>query len=633
MRGWGQKTMLAKATALVSIVLCSYQVLFISGLLPRLGIYVMLLPHIGVTLGFILVLTFLIFPARKGASRDKLPWYDFLFIFGAIAGTGYYAFFHDTVYQHLTTGLATNGDIILFVTLCVVMFEAARRVVGLAMPIIVAGFLLYNFTSEYFPGFLHVQSPGLSRVVVGIYLGYGGIFGIVMQVVATVIIMFLIFSQFLLESGAGRFFIDLALSLVGHVRGGAAKAAIFASAFMATMSGSISGNVAATGSITIPLMKSIGYKPHFAAAVEAAASTEGVITPPVMGAIAFIMAELTGIPYTNIILAAAVPAFLYFFALFVQVDLEAVKTGLRGLPRDELPSLRKTLKEGWFYLIPIIVLVVFLALRHPPAQAALYAIASIVLVTIFNKQARMKPKKIMNAFVDTGGLICTVGVASALVGIILGTLDITGVGIRLAGGITSLAGGNFLLLGVMTAMACFILGMGMTVTPIYIMLAVLVAPALIEGGGVTVMAAHLFIIYWGVVSFVTPPVAIAAYVGSAIAQSDPMQTAWQATRLAIVAFVVPFIFLYEPAILLIGSPADVALALVSAMVGVYLLAVGVEGYFLRPLNWVQRTVLIVGGIAVIAPTIIYTIIGLSISMFGLLPQILRMNKSRIKRGN
>ncbi len=517
---WGQKSMLTKATALVSIVMCLYHITFISGLFHRVGLYVLLQSHVGISLGFILILAFLIFPAKKGAKRDKLPWYDFLFILGAVAATGYYAFFYDIVEAHLTHAAPTAGDMILLLVLIVTLFEAARRIIGLAMPIIVACFLVYTFTSEYFPGFLLVKSPTLERTVTYLYLSGEGIFGLIMRVAATIIIIFLIFSQFLMGSGAGKFFINLAFALVGHVRGGAAKAAIVASAGMATISGTISGNVAATGAVTIPMMKSIGYKPEFAAAVEAVASKGGQLTPPVMGAIAFVMAEMTGIPYWDIALAAAVPAFLYFLALFIQVDLEAGKLGLKGLPRSELPSLKKTLKEGWFYLIPLIMLVVFLGvLRLSPELSGLYAVAILVLVTAFNKKARMGLKKIMNAFAGTGRLFCTAGITLALAGIILGVLAVTGVGVRLGTGITGIAGGNMLLLAAMTALACFILGMGMTSIAIYITLAVLVAPALIQGGGITIMAAHLFVVYWGAVSFITPPVALAVYVASAIAES------------------------------------------------------------------------------------------------------------------
>ncbi len=607
--GW-----LIRAGKVVATVMALYHLAYVSGFFHYVHLYSMnqLQPHKGLSLALMLLFVFLAFPARKGTARKGLPWYDILLMLTGVITSGYYFFFHELAMSHYYIAMTTTYEMVFMFALLLVMVEAGRRVIGWPMPLIAAFFVSYALFSESFPGFLQAQSMGVGFIVETFYLSHYGIFGMVMGVLSTIVMMFIIFAALLAHTGAARFFINLALSVVGGTRGGPAKAAVAASAIMATMSGTISGNVAATGSITIPLMKNSGYQPHFAAAVEAVASKGGQITPPVMGSVAFIMAEFLGITYLEVAIAAAVPAALYFISVFTQVDLEAAKMGLKGLPREEIPSFRKTLKDGWHFLVPIVALVVLIVvLKRSVAMAGFYAVVVLFVVSMLRKESRLGPAKLVAAFYDFGKTVVIAGIAIALAGPILASLDVTGLGTKIATELVIFAGASrFLLLGV-AALACFIFGMGMTSTGIYLVLVVLIAPSLVHTG-VDPMAAHLFVIYWGNVSFITPPVAIGAYVAAAIAKADPMKTGWAACRLGIVSFIIPFIFAYDPALLLIGSPGEIAIAVVSAIVGVLSLAAGVEGWLLRSANWLERGLIIIGGTLLIIPGWNTDLIGLAV---------------------
>lgn len=447
------------------------------------------------------------------------------------------------------------------------------------------------------------------------YLGPGGIFGIPIGVAATTVVVFIAFAELLRQSGAANFFLKLAMSLFGTVRGGPAKIAVFASALFATISGSPTANVAATGSVTIPLMKSTGYKPHFAASVEAVASKGGQITPPIMGAVAFLMAEMTGIGYLSVCVAAALPALLYFTAVFFQVDFEAARTGMKGLPQEQIPSPKKTLKQGWYYVVPLLALIVLIMqLKYEPEMAAIYSIVVLAVVTSFRQSTRLVPARLVSATVETARSVCITGIACAMAGVIIGSLMGTGFGVTFSAELLRLSGGNLPLLLVLTALACYILGMGTGSVAIYVILAALVAPALIERG-VPLMAAHLFIIYWGNIAFISPPVAIAVYVAAGIAGSDPMQTGWQAVRLAIVSFVVPFMFVYDPVLIMIGAPLEIAISTITSIIGVITLAAGLEGCLWRTTNWLERIGLLLGGFLLLFPDWRTDIIGIVMSLF------------------
>ncbi|MDP2644567.1 MAG: TRAP transporter fused permease subunit, partial [Desulfobacterales bacterium] len=446
------------------------------------------------------------------------------------------------------------------------------------------------------------RAPSLARLTGDIYLSLDGIFGYPIWVAGTVVITFILFSQLLMESGAGQFFLNLALSLVGGMRGGPAKVAVVASSFFATLSGSPTANVAATGSITIPLMKSTGYPPHFAAAVEAVASKGGQLTPPIMGAVIFLMVEATGFSYLEVAIAATLPALLYYLSIFLQVDFRAARTGLKGLAASELPSLKETLKGGWPYLIPLAALVYFIFLRNDePEQAALYSMAVLWIVCLFRKDSRLTPARIVRAFKSGATTTLYAAVPCALSGVILASLATTGLGIRFSGQIINLAGGNLAVLVGLAAFASFVLGMGMTSIAIYIILSVLIAPGLVKMG-VHVLAAHLFIIFWGNISFITPPVAIAAFAAAGIAGADPMKTGWQAARLGIVSFLIPFMFVWNPKLILIGSWGDIVMTSISALIGVTILAGAVEGYLPGgSLGWLSRIFMMGSAILLLAP--------------------------------
>ena len=628
----GERRVPDRVVTLVAVVLAVYHLLFVSMLLPRLGLYIMIQQHRAISLGLFLLLTYLIRPARKGNPDGRLPWYDILLILASLLPTGYYVVFFATVQEHMVQGFASTTEVVLAFLLMVAIIEAGRRVLGWAMPVIVLFFVFHALFTEYFPGILFGRSISLERMVVTIYLSVEGIFGLPVGIASTIVIIFMLFSQLLLESGASRFFLKLALSLVGSTRGGPAKVAVIASSLFATLSGSPTGNVASTGSVTIPLMKSIGYRPHFAAAVEAVASKGGQLTPPIMGAVAFLLAEVTGRTYLEVCIAAALPAFLYYLSVFLQVDFRAAQIGLRGLPRSELPSVKQTLKEGWQYLIPLFVLIALIAyLKYSPEMAAFYSMVILWLVTSVHKESRLGPGRMVAGFKSGASTALYAVIPCALAGVILASLAATGLGIRFSGQVLNLAGGNLIALVGLAALASFIMGMGLTSIAIYVILAVLVAPSLVEMG-IHILAAHLFIIFWGNLAFITPPVAVAAFIAAGIAGADPMKTGWQACRLGIVSFLVPIMFIWNPSLILIGPLGDILLTTLTAVVGVMLLATSVEGYFPGGrINWVTRVLLLSGAILLLLPGWETDILGLVITLPFLLWRIRAVVQSRHSR--
>lgn len=612
---WRSKDFVGKVATIIAIAICLCDLAYISGVFPLAGIYIMVQPYRGLNLGVFIALTLLVYPMRRGKSRGKLLSVDGILILMAVAAGGYYTVFYDLVLQHLTTAYISTIEIVLFFMLTISLLEAGRRAVGLPMVIVSAFFIFHAFFSDWFPGILYSRTFPLSRLATNFYLEAEGIFSMPVGVASTVVVMFMVFAYFLLFSGGGKFFIDFSLALMGNVRGGPAKAAIVASSLFGTLSGSVAGNVAATGSVTIPLMKSIGYSPEFAGGVETVASNGGQLMPPVMGVVAFVMAEMTGIPYVKICFAALLPAILYYCALFAQVDLEAVRLGLKGIPEEQLPSALEVLRRGWQYLLPLAALIIFLAIfRYTPERSALYATGILLVASMVNKESRMGPYKIVAALEGAGRAMCTVVLACAMAGIIISSLSITGVGINLAMGIVDLSGGNLYVLAGLTAITCFIMGMGMGSIAIYLTLAVLVAPALLEVG-VPTIASHLFILYWGLVSFITPPVCIAAFVAAGIAGANPMKTGLVATRLGIVTYIVPFMFIFSPVLVMIGSPAEIALATTTSLAGVLILSIGVVGRFyvgIGRLSLFERLVCLASALLLMRPGSVTDIIGIGI---------------------
>lgn len=595
------KGALAKLTSTLAIAMSLYQLLYVSAAFEFLGVFIPQVVYLATSLCLVLVLIFLLFPMSRHAPLDRLPWYDVALIVLSMSGTGYvaYLWISEEAFQYV---YATTEGVILGLITAALVLEATRRMVGWVMPLIVLLFLLYTKFCNYFPGLLHGRGYALERMAGDLYIAGQGILGLPLSIAFTIVIAYIMFSQFLFQSGAGKFFIDLAYSLVGHVRGGPAKVAVLASAIFGTLSGSPVGNVASTGVITIPMMKGLGYKPHFAAAVEAVSSNGGQLMPPVMGAVIFIMCEFLGLPYWSVCVAAALPALLYFLAVFLMVDAEAVITGLRGLPRSELPSFKKTIRSGWYFFVPLFLLISLLGVaRYAPERAAIYSLVALLLVSMVRKQTRLGFGKISAALRDAGKAMLTVAITCAAAGLILGSLSITGLGIKLSSLLVNISGGSLPFLLVLAAFASFIMGMGVTVTACYIMLAILVAPALIELG-VLPLAAHFFVLYWGLVSFITPPVAIAVFAASAIAGSDPLRSGFTATRLGVVTYIIPFMFVYAPALLMKGSASEVVITFGTSIIGCIALAAGLGGYLLVvKVNWLQRPLLLLASLLLLFP--------------------------------
>jgi TRAP transporter 4TM/12TM fusion protein len=605
----------------VAVITSLYHFCFVAGFFQRAGLYIYSAQHYGVSLGLILFLAFLVYPAKRTGHRDKLPWYDVLFGLGALISCGYHVVFSGLVFDHYINGAPTTLEFFLALILTVVLMEAVRRIMGVAMPILAAVFVVYVFISGQLPGLLETLPISISRAVSVFYLGPSGIFGLVIRIYSIIIFPFVLFSSFFQVSGASDFFIALAMCLAGRFRGGPAKVAIVASAFFGTISGAPPANVATTGAVSIPLMKRLGFKPEFAGAVEAVASNGGAITPPVMAIVAFIMAEVLGVPYGQVCLAAILPCMLYYTTLFAAVHLETLKLGVKGLPREELPSLRQTLKQGWYYLLPVAALVVFLVVLKQPAEvAALYAIATVVVISMVRRESRIGPRRAIRGLDDAARTMLYIGPSCGLIGVILGAMNASGIGVTITGVLIDIAGGHLALLLLMAAVLCFLMGMGLDPVTIYVVLSALVAPSLVDMA-VPKMAAHFFIFYWGLVSLITPPVCVSSFVAAGIAGSDAMKTGWQATRLGIATFIIPFAFVYSPVLLLEGPPLKIMLAALTGVIGASLLSIGTIGYVFRQLNPFRRAAIILTSLLLIYPEWRTDISGLVLALFLLLPEL------------
>lgn len=611
----------ALLVAIVAILFALWDVLYWSYTVQYLGIWLYHVQNNAITLVALLILGFMLLPATRNSPQNKLPWYDALLLCASLVAPIYLFFMYQPEIERFNANdLTIFETVISWITLLCVI-ELTRRAVGPAMPILAALFLLHPYFSNYLPGIFSGRGYGLNEILGMVFFSSSGLFGLTLGIAGQYILPFMIFSSFLLVSGAGNFITDLAFGITGHIRGGPAKVAIIGSAMMGTVSGSATSNVVATGSITIPLMKKIGYQPAFAGAIEAAASTGGIITPPVMGIVAFIMAQWLGISYWAVCVAAFLPAVLYYIALFIQVDLEAVRLGLKGVPRAELPSVRQTLKRGWIYLLPVVMLMVLIGGFGKEAwTAAIWSIGLIVVTSWFNKkELRMSPKQILKGLEQGAVGSLTAGITTAICGIYIGSMVITGVGLKLSGGMIDIAGGNLFILLVLAAVANLVIGMGAGQLPAYIMTVALTGPALLKLG-VIPLAAHMFAFYYAIIGFITPPVAIAAYVAAGIAQSSPMKTGWIASRLAICTFVVPFAFVFNNGILLQGSIETIVIGSIIAIVAAMFLAFAVSGrmYVVGGISWPERALVFAGAVFLMLSGWINIIIGFGIIILVLL---------------
>lgn len=573
-------------------------------------------------LTFALVLVFLLRPFKRGGG---VSWVDVCLSVVATLVGGYLYLESDDLMMRM--GIQTNLDAIIGAVEILLVLEATRRVLGLAMPIIAGVVLLYGYFGYLAPEMVAIKGYSIDRIIAQLSLGTEGIFGVPLGVSATFVILFIIFAAFLSECGAGQFFIDISMALFGHFRGGPAKVSVMSSALFGTVSGSAVANVMVDGWLTIPLMKRCGFKPHIAGAIEAVNSTGGQIMPPVMGAAAFIMAEILGVPYIKICVAAAVPAILYYVANYFMIDFEAIKSGIKGLPSSELPNIKEVFVHGFFYLIPVAVLLFFLTyIMYSPMKSAIYAMASAFLVSFFRKATRMGLIKTLKTL-ERGALSSLeVAMACACAGIIIGIFNLTGFGLRLSTLLIELAHGSLLALLVLTMVASLTLGMGLPTTACYIILAVLVAPAMVKMG-VLPISAHMFVFYFGILSAVTPPVAVAAYAGAGLANAPPGKTGYAAWRLATAGFILPYMFVYGPELLMVGSWPDIILAVISSTIGVYLLAAAVQGYFFRKAMLWERAVLFASALLLIKPGILTDIMGLAGALLILGVQVMRERRS------
>jgi TRAP transporter 4TM/12TM fusion protein len=596
-----------KAVTVVAVLFSSFQV--------YTAIFGSLAPQLqrSIHLTFALLLAYTLYPFRHSKRDKSMHIIDYVLIGASSFVALYWIFNYEPII--LRAGDVTRTDFVMGIIAVALTLEATRRVCGL--PVFILGIiaLLYCFFGKYVPGEFMDRGFSVQRIIAHMYLSTEGMLGIPIGVVSTFVFLFLLFGAFLKRTGVGDFFNEFANSICGKYSGGPAKVAVVSSALEGTISGSSIANTVGSGSFTIPMMIKLGYKREFAAAVEAAASTGGQIMPPVMGAAAFLMAEFTGIPYIKVCIAAALPAILYFTGIFISVHIEAVRLGLKGLPENEVPKFWTVLWKKGVLFVPVITIVVTMDMGFTPMRAGLWGIVSAILAGAIFPESRMSLKKFIEAFEDGARTAVAVAVVSATAGIVVGTISLTGLGLKMATGLVEMAQGNQLITMFLTMISSIILGMGVPTTANYIITSTICAPALLQLG-VSLIAAHLFVFYYGIIADITPPVCSAVFAGAGIAKSDPMKTGITATKLAIGAFIVPYLFVYCPELLL-GSTSNVGLVrmiwvVLSAILGMYAVSSGVQGWMVSELNIFERILLFSAGLMLIYVGFITDVIGLTI---------------------
>ncbi|WP_203289825.1 TRAP transporter permease [Metabacillus indicus] len=567
-----------------------------------------------VHLGFALSLIFLLFPmtkSKKRTGRWQVSPLDIVLSLLSIAVGAYWPLFMGDIAMRV--GILTSTDFAIGLIAILLVLEATRRAVGLPITIIAVIFMLYGLFGQYMPGFLQHGGLSLERLVQTMFFTTEGILGTPLGVSATFIFLFLLFGSFLIQTGVGQYFNDLSAAIAGKRVGGPAKVAIFSSALQGTISGSSVANVVTSGSFTIPMMKKLGYKKEFAGAVEAAASTGGQLMPPIMGAAAFLMVEFigNGITYWDIAKAAAIPAVLYFTGVWIMTHFEAKRLGLRGLKDEEMPN-RKEVAKKIYLLLPIVAIIVFLMIGVPVMHAALYSILIAIAAGMFNKDTRMGPKAIVLALVDGARSALSVAAATAAAGIIVGIVTKTGLGLTLANGLIDLAGGAIIPTLFLTMIAALILGMGSPTTANYVITSTIAAPAIIFLGYPD-LSAHLFVFYFGIIADITPPVALAAIAAAGVSGGEPIRTGVQSAKLAIAAFIIPYIFVLQPQMLLIDTTLpEIAWVVFTAVSGMIAIGAGMIGFWMRKLHWIERLLAIAAGLLLIYPEGVSDTIGLII---------------------
>ena len=581
-------------------------------------------------LGFALALIFLLFPARKKNLKvKKVAWYDLLLAVIAVAVGAYWPVMIDELVNRV--GRLTPIDFYIGIAAILLVLEATRRTVGLPIMIIAAVFMAYALYGPYMPGFLAHRGLDLESLVQTMFFTTEGILGTPLGVSSTFIFLFLLFGAFLVKTGVGQYFNDLAVAVAGKSTGGPAKVAIFSSALQGTISGSSVANVVTSGSFTIPMMKKLGYRKEFAGAVEAAASTGGQLMPPIMGAAAFLMVEFIGggITYWDIAKAATIPALLYFTGIWIMTHFEAKRIGLRGLSDEEMPNRKEVLKKIYL-LLPILIVIILMVSGMSIMRAALWSILSTIVVSAFSKETRIGFRDAIDALVDGARTALGVAAATAAAGIIVGVVTKTGLGLKLANGLLDLSGGYLIPTLMLTMLAAIVLGMGSPTTANYVITSTIAAPAIILLG-VPDLSAHLFVFYFGIIADITPPVALAAFAAAGVSGGEPLRTGVNSAKLAIAAFIIPYMFVLSPELLMIDTTwTELIWVVFTAISGMLAIGAGIIGYWLRKLYWWERVLGIVGGIMLIYPEGLTDIIGLGLFILLVALQVIIKDKDSVK---
>ncbi|UNU73807.1 TRAP transporter permease [Moraxella nasovis] len=589
-------------------------------------------------------LIFLIYPATKRSSRKLVSWFDWLWLILSLSTAGYLIWEYQDIVS-VRGGIPNQWDIVFSAITVLVVLESARRITGWILPVFALVFLAYPFVSHmgFMPDRLLTRPYDLGDIFGQLYLKTEGIYSTAIGASVTFIFLFILFGAFLSRSGMGRLFNDLALALAGHKQGGPAKVAVISSGFMGSINGAAVANVVGTGAFTIPLMKKVGYDKNFAGAVEASASVGGQILPPIMGAAAFIMAETTGVAYGTIAMAAVLPALLYYLGVIAQVHFRAGKNNLRGIPKADLPRVKEVLKARGHMLLPIVFLVILLANNMPVGYAAAYTIGITVLVSQLRAETRMGVKDILAALEDGAKQSLSTMAACAVVGIVIGVVNLTSFGTVMTSSIVTLGAGSLLLTLILTMLASMVLGMGLPSIPAYIITATMAAPAL-ANFDIPVLVAHMFVFYFGIFANITPPVALAAFAGAGISGGDPMKTGWQSLKLALAGFIVPFMFVYNPNMMMIDT-ADIAVTAkefampawhiivsvaATSIIGVLALSAAVEGFFKKVMSLWQRIILACGAFCLIIPETVTDLFGIIVVAVIL---VLNIRQNKAYRGN
>ncbi|MGE5306710.1 MAG: TRAP transporter permease [Alphaproteobacteria bacterium] len=584
------------------VLLCAIPVtalIFNFDIPSRLGAPLLQEQFLGIILVLVLAAVFLLVPANRRSPRERPTWVDGILAVLSLVVGGYLAVYYPAIVNEI--GELTLDKVVLGAMSFLLVMEACRRMSGWWLVIFIAVFVFYAHYSYLFPGLLNARGISWSKLAVHLYIDPNSLLGTPLSIGATTVIAFILFGQVLYATGGGQCFTDFAMVVMGRFRGGAAKIAILGSALFGMISGSPVANVVMEGSIMIPMMIRTGYRRHVAGAVESVAANGGQLMPPVMGAAAFVMAEFLHVPYAQVAIAAAIPALLYYLALFVQVDLEAGKMGIARMPAESIPTLMPVLRRGWVFIIPVVLILYFLFFLNLSAgEAAFYGTGAALVMTSFRRESRLNLKKFLAVFEDTGLAMLELAVILAVAGMAEGVLTLTGLAFLFTLFVEQLGSNNILLILALTAIVELVLGLPLPTTAVYVLVALTLAPAIVKLG-VSPLGAHLFVFYYAMLSLITPPIATTAFAGAAIAGANMMRTGWECMRLAFIAYFIPFVFVFDPLLLFQGAPHLILLAIITATLGTTAVGISMVGYFVRPVGWIKRILFSLGGVGLLIP--------------------------------